>query len=204
MVEKFNLESIKFEYPRYCNIGITIKIPPNTASYLYESFQVVLEEELKEGKIQELEIVNGEIIIKLIKSKDDEYLLPDSIRGISDYFPPSPDTYKIFINIYANKENYGNRFLVCGYQSGLEIDPVFEKENIYIWNIFGKCYLLEKHNDEIKIYELNIRLVKDENGKIQKIKLLYSLLPENIIDNQNLIETIKRFREGQIKQDVNQ
>lgn len=83
MTEKLNFENIeKFEYPRYCNIGIVLKIPPNTENLLYESFQISLKEELKKGKIQELEIVNGEIIVKLKKEKDDEYLVPDSIMEI--------------------------------------------------------------------------------------------------------------------------
>lgn len=76
---------------------------------------------------------------------------------------------------------------------------VFKNDDVYIWSIFGKCYLLEKHDDKIKIYELSIKLIRDNSGRIERIKLSYSILPESSIDNQNLIKTINSFKKGEIR-----
>ncbi|MCS7184095.1 MAG: hypothetical protein NZ866_01965 [Patescibacteria group bacterium] len=191
----------KISYPQKCQIGVIVQIPRDK-TYLFDSFEMTLPKEVKEGRIENLEINEDMISFTLVK-ENEIYSIPESIFGISDYFQPSPETYKFLIRIRTSIENYRESVLICGKSSGLEIPPHQDNDNQCFWNIFDECYLLEKIDNEVKIFRLKIKLIYDNLNRVKGIRIISQPLSKNdseISNHKNLIQTIQDFQEGKFRQ----
>jgi hypothetical protein len=189
-------KQIEDKYPKSCQLGVLVEIKREEGSeYLFDSLKLALEEE----NIENFKKTENYIRFNLPYDENYEYLLPESISGISDYFPPSPDTYKFFISISTKKDNYPRKILVCGKTSGFEIEPELSINEEYIWKIFGECYVLEKTNGDVDIFHLKLVLDKNDYNQITKVKINSEKINKQsseVQNNRNLRTTIARFQKG--------
>jgi hypothetical protein len=181
----------------------------NIDNLLLEEFKKIENREENQKEKQQTRIKRINFFLKKIKEEvinDNktyiQFKVPESLQGISDYFPPTPETYKFFIFVqpYQNEAYDRNQFLICGLESGLPIEPFESDEGDLYWKIFGSFYLLERDkNNEIKVYLLSLNIVKNlDNKKIKFISIECHLLDkESVKNHKNLSKVIEKFQKGE-------
>lgn len=191
-------ERKKLEYPPNCQLEVLCEIyRREKLPYLFDSLIKTLPVEIKKENLRMTEDYIG---FTLSSRGNYEYIIPESISGISDYFPPSPEDYKFFISISTSKENYQKKFLVVGKKSGWEIKPKLStSDEKYYWKIFGECYVLEKSNSHVNIFRLKLILDKNDKEQIIGVKIKSEMIdrksPE-IQQNKKLLTTIRNFEKA--------